>query len=104
MKLTSFTNIFSTVTAVLTALTGIMASVLKCSSVGDLAATCSGDLLPAAYMGYAASVFGVLTLILKSLRPGGLLHSWFGETAVVVPLTSSKSGVGTVSPEQVKTP
>jgi len=33
-----------------------------------------------------------------------MLHSMFGGTAVIVPDTSLKSGVGTVTPEQVKAP
>jgi len=94
-----FTNLASTITAVLTVLTGIMSQLLHCTSAGDLAATCSGDILPAKYMVYASAVFGMLTLILKALRPGGMLHSMFGETAVVVP--QSKSGPGTVTPAQV---
>ena len=102
MKFTSLTNLASTVTAVLTAITGIMATLLHCSSTGELAATCTGDLLPAKYMVFASSIFGVLTLILKSFRPGGLLHSLFGETAVVVP--DSKSAVGVATKSQVKNP
>ena len=94
-----FTNLASTITAVLTVLTGIMSQLLHCSSTGDLAATCTGDILPAKYMVIASSVFGILTLILKAFRPGGLLHSFFGETAVVVP--ESKAAPGVVTPAQV---
>lgn len=94
-----FTNLASTITAILTVITGIMSQLLHCSSTGDLAATCSGDLLPAKYMIIASSVFGILTLVLKSLRPGGILASLFGETAVVVP--DAKSAPGVVTKAQV---
>ena len=47
----------------------------------------------------ASSVFGVLTLVLKSFRPGGILNSMFGVTAVVVP--DSQAGAGTVTKSQV---
>jgi lysylphosphatidylglycerol synthetase-like protein (DUF2156 family) len=94
-----WTNLVSTITAVLTAVTGIMATLFHCSSTGDLAATCSGDILPAKYMVIASSVFGVLTLVLKMFRPGGIFASLFGETAVVVP--EAKSAPGVVTPAQV---
>lgn len=94
-----WTNLASTITAVLTVITGIMAQLLHCTSTGDLAATCTGDLLPAKYMVLATSAFGILTLVLKSLRPGGILHSLFGETAVVVP--EAKAAPGVVTPSQV---
>lgn len=95
-----FTNLASTITAVLTIVTGIMSQLLHCTSTGDLAAVCTGDLLPAKYMIVASSVFGILTLVLKSFRPGGFFNSMFGATAVIV----DKPGVGTVTPAQVKTP
>lgn len=94
-----WTNLASTITAILTVITGIMSQLLHCTSTGDLAATCTGDLLPAAYMIYASTAFGVLTLILKSLRPGGILASMFGQTVVVVP--DAKAAPGVVTPAQV---
>lgn len=94
-----FTNLASTITAILTIVTGIMSQLLHCTSTGDLAATCTGDLLPAAYMVYASAVFGLITLVLKALRPGGVLASLFGQTAVVVPADKAKPGV--VTPAQV---
>ena len=94
-----FTNIASTITAILTVLTGIMSQLLHCTSTGDLAATCSGDILPAKYMILASTVFGILTLILKAFRPGGMLNSMFGETAVVVP--DGKNAPGVVTKAQV---
>lgn len=90
-----FTNLLSTVTAVLTVITGIMSQLLHCTSTGDMAATCTGDLLPAKYMVIASMVFGALTLALKAVRPGGILNSMFGETAVVVPAAKSAPGVVT---------
>lgn len=94
-----WTNALGTVTAVLTLLMGLMTQLFNCSSTGDLTATCTGTILPAQYMGYAAVVFGILTLVLKFIRPGGPLASLFGPTAVVVP--DAKSGAGTVTPSQV---
>lgn len=94
-----WTNLASTITAVLTVITGIMSQLLHCTSTGDMAATCTGDILPAKYMVLATSVFGILTLILKSLRPGGILASLFGETAVVVP--DGKNAPGVVTKAQV---
>lgn len=94
-----WTNALGTVTSVLTIITAIMSQLLHCTSTGDLAATCTGDILPAAYMVYASAVFGVLTLILKAVRPGGMLASMFGQTAVVVP--DGKNAPGVVTPAQV---
>lgn len=94
-----WTNLASTITAILTIITGIMSQLLHCTSTGDLTATCSGDILPAKYLVIASSVFGILTLVLKALRPGGILNSMFGQTAVVVPETSAAPGV--VTPSQV---
>ena len=94
-----FTNLASTITAVLTIITGIMAQLLTCTSTGDLQATCTGTILPAKYMVMASAVFGLLTLLLKAFRPGGVFASLFGETVVVVPDTQSAPGV--VTPAQV---
>lgn len=95
-----FTNLASTITSILTILSGLMVQLLHCTSTGDLAAVCTGDILPAQYMGYATIFFGGVTLLLKFLRPGPTAASLFGQTAVV----TSTPGVGTVTPEQVKTP
>lgn len=104
MKLPNLTNAFGTITAILTALTAFMASIGCAPGATDFAATCSIAWLPPSWMPIAAGVFGVLTLFGKLVRPGGFLHSLFGGTAVVVPASSPKSGVGTVTPEQVKAP
>ena len=92
-----WTNALGTITAVITLLLGAMTSLLHCSSVGDLAATCTGDILPTAYMGYAGIAFALLTLVLKCIRPGGPLGSLFGQTVVV----AETPAVGTVTPAQV---
>lgn len=94
-----WTNALGTITAVLTIITGIMSQLLHCTSTGDLAATCTGDILPAKYMVYASAAFGIITLVLKLLRPGGPLASLFGQTAVVVP--EAKNAPGVVTPAQV---
>ena len=94
-----WTNALGTITAVLTLLLGAMTQLFNCNSTGDLTAVCTGTILPAQYMGYAAIVFGVLTLVLKAVRPGGFLSSMFGQTAVVVPEANSAPGV--VTPSQV---
>lgn len=94
-----WTNLASTITAILTVITALMSQLLHCTSTGDLAATCTGDILPAKYMVIASSVFGILTLALKFIRPGGPTASLFGPTAVVVP--DAKSAPGVVTKSQV---
>jgi len=96
----NLTNLFGTVTAILSILTGIMTQLLGCATDAAGVTVCTSTLLPAKYMMIASGVFGVLVVISKLLRPGGALHSLFGPTAVVV----DKPGVGTVTPAQVKTP
>lgn len=95
----NLTNLFGTVTAVLSILTGIMTQLLGCAADATGAIVCTSTLLPAKYMMIAAGVFGVLTMIAKLMRPGGALHSLFGPTAVVVP--EDKSAPGVVTPSQV---
>lgn len=98
----NFTNLFGTVTAILTVLSTVAASVLKCEAVGDAAAVCSASFLSPTVAAWAAAGFGILTLVLKMLRPGGILHSLFGQTAVVV--SADKSAPGVVTKEQVAAP
>ena len=95
----NFTNAFGTITAILTVLSTIMASVLKCEPIAELTAKCSASFLSPDLAGYAAAGFAVRTIILKLLRPGGALGSLFGATAVVVP--AAKSGPGVVTKAQV---
>ena len=95
----NLTNAFGTVTAILTVLSTVMASVLKCEAVGDLGAKCGASFLSPELAAWAAAGFGILTIILKLLRPGGALASLFGATAVVVP--DSKSAPGVVTKAQV---
>lgn len=95
----NFTNAAGTVTAILTVLSTVMASVLKCEPVADLTAKCSASFLSPDLAGYAAAGFAVLTIILKLLRPGGALGSLFGATAVVVP--DGKGAPGVVTKAQV---
>lgn len=98
----NFTNLFGTVTAILTVLSTVAASVLKCEAVSDAAAVCSASFLSPTVAAWAAAGFGILTLVLKMLRPGGILHSLFGQTAVVV--AADKSAPGVVTKEQVAAP
>lgn len=95
----NLTNAFGTVTAVLTALSAIMAQVLSCEPVAELAAKCDAAFLSPSMAAYSAAAFAVLTIVLKMLRPGGVLRSLFGSTAVVVP--EAKSGPGVVTKAQV---
>lgn len=92
-----FTNLFGTITAILTVISTVMASVLKCEAVGEAAAACSASWLSPQLATYAAAAFGILTLVLKAMRPGGMLHSLFGQTAVV----NEAGGAGVVTTEQV---
>jgi len=93
----NLTNLFGTITAILTIVTGIMTQLLGCTTDAAGVTVCTSTLLPAKYMAIAASIFGILALVSKLMRPGGALHSLFGQTAVVV----DKAGVGTVTPSQV---
>lgn len=95
-----YTNLFGTVAAIASAITVWLAE-QGCISQGDLAATCSIPWLPASLMPIISGIFIAALLIGKLLRPGGLLHSLFGSTAVVVESSSVKSGPGTVTPSQV---
>ena len=100
MNLGKYSNLLSTIALILSAITGIMAKLLNCSSTGDLTAVCTGSgLIPTQYLGIVAGTFAVLGLILKSVRPGGFINSMFGQTAVVVP--DAKSAPGVVTPAQV---
>lgn len=95
----NLTNAFGTVTAILAVISTTMATVLKCEPVADLSAKCGASFLSPQIAGYAAAGFAILTLILKLLRPGGALHSLFGQTAVVV--SDVKSAPGVVTQKQV---
>lgn len=94
-----FTNAFGTIALVCAGITGWLTQ-QGCISTGDLLATCSISWLPTSIMPYVTGAFIVLTLVGKAVRPGGLLHSMLGGTAVVSPTPS----VGTVTPSQVKSP
>lgn len=103
--MTKFTNAFGTVTAILTFISGILASMGCTAGATDFAATCTVPWLSAinpTFTAILAGVFGAITFVLKAARPGGFLHSMFGSTAVIVPL--AKAGVGTVTPSQVASP
>ena len=95
------TNSIGTVTAILAVILGFMTQVMGCSAVdGSIQATCTASWIPSSYVAAASAFFGALSLLAKSLRPGGMLHSWFGSTAVV----TATPGTGTVTPAQVKSP
>lgn len=96
------TNALGSISAILAVISGIMTEVLSCHGEDILTATCSAPWLDPKYAAIAAGIFGAIALFSKAMRPGGFLRSILGSTAVVVPETSSKSGPGTVTPEQVK--
>jgi hypothetical protein len=100
MKLTGLTNLFGTLTAILTTVSGILVSMGCASGATDFASTCAISWLPPSATAIVAMVFGVITFVLKLSRPGGVLHSLFGGTAVI----NSTPSVGTVTPEQVAKP
>jgi len=91
-----YTNLFGTIGSVLAAIT-LWLGQQGCLSTGDFAATCTINWLPVSWMPMITGVFIVLTIIGKLTRPGGLLRSVFGGTAVISPSAS----VGAVTPEQV---
>jgi hypothetical protein len=97
-----FTNSLGTITGILTAVSAFLMSIGCAPGATDFAATCSVAWLPPTWMPILAGAFGVLTLLLKAVRPGGFVHSMFGSTAVVVP--PAQSGPGTVTPGQVNAP
>ena len=99
MKITSWTNAFGTITAILTTISAFMVSMGCVPGAVDFAATCNIPFLPPSLVAIAGGAFGLLTFIIKLARPGGILHSLFGGTAVIVPLADS--GVGTVTQGQV---
>jgi hypothetical protein len=98
-----YTNLFGTVGTVFSAVTLWLAE-QGCLSTGDFTAVCNITWLPVSWMPWVTGIFLVLTAVGKLTRPGGILRSIFGGTAVVVPASSPKSGVGTVTPAQVNAP
>lgn len=102
--LSKYTNLFGTVTAILTFVSGFLVSLGCVPGAVDFAATCNIPWLPPQWVAIVAAVFGFITFILKISRPGGILGSLFGSTAVVVPETSKHSTAGTVTPAQVAQP
>lgn len=101
----SFTTMFSTLAGILAAVMGIMTEVLGCKAGAvDFSAVCTASWVPTNLLGYAAIVFGIMAFVAKMLQPGGALANLFGKKAVVLPFDDPKSGVGTVTPEQVAQP
>lgn len=95
MKLPNLTNALGTITGILTALSAFLVSIGCAPGKTDFAATCSVSWLPPTWMPILAGAFGVITLVLKAIRPGGFLHSLFGTTAVVVDNSAGAPGVVT---------
>lgn len=91
-----YTNLFGTLGSVLAGIT-LWLGEQGCLSTGDFTATCTINWLPVSWMPWLTGVFIALTMIGKLTRPGGVLRSIFGGTAVVTP----NAGVGSVTPAQV---
>ena len=94
------TNLIGTLTGISAVLTLIFKT-LGCDEATGVCTTAAW--LPdswAIYMAYVTGAFGFYQMFLKSMRPGGFIHSWFGSTAVVVP--ADKTGPGTVTTAQVQ--
>lgn len=98
-----YTNTFGTLATVLSAIT-VWLGQQGCLSTGDFTATCTITWLPTTWLPWVTGAFIVLTLVGKLTRPGGILRSLFGGTAVVVAEESPKSTAGTVTPAQVAQP
>jgi len=99
----SFTNIMTTLTAIVAATYGFMTDVLHCT--GELSnATCAAPWVPTQVLGYLTLGFGVVAFVSKLLRPGGTGASLWGPTAVVVSADSPHSVAGTATPEHVAQP
>lgn len=103
MKIPNLTNALGSITAILATLTAILNSLGCTPGAADFAATCAIPWIPSSWIGavtmIAGGIFGASALIGKLSRPGGVLHSFFGSTAVIVP--EKDTVVGTVTPEQV---
>jgi len=93
--LSKYANLIGTITAVLAVISGVMSEVLKCTGV-DLTAVCTAPWL-GKYAAIAGMIFGAIAIFTKAVRPGGILNSFFGSTAVVVPDEKAKPGVVTKS-------
>ena len=101
----NMTNALGSISAVVTVVLAVMTNVLGCTvPEGSEVAQCSASFLSPAWAGVAMVVFAGLTLVSKLARPGGVLRSLLGGTAVIVPETSPKSTAGTVTPEQAAQP
>lgn len=104
MKL-SFTTIVSTVSAFLAVAMGVMTQVLGCHlGDTDFSAVCTASWVPSELLGYGSILFGVMAVAAKMFSPGGPLANLFGEKAVVLPENDPRSGVGTVTPDDVARP
>ena len=93
--LSKYANLIGTITAILAVMSTVMTQVLQCTGV-DLTAVCSAPWL-GQYAAIAGMIFGLIAIISKLMRPGGVLNSMFGSTAVVVPDEKAKPGVVTKS-------
>lgn len=93
-------------TGILALVQAIMSDVLHCSAGAEvLNATCAlPSWVPTAWAGYAAIVFGIIGLAAKFMAPGGTAANFWGQKAVILDEMHPKSGVGTVTPEQVAQP
>jgi hypothetical protein len=96
MKL-GFFNIIGTITALSTTILAVLTSIGCSPGATDFAATCVIPWLPAQWVAIVAMAFGTLTFVSKFFRPGGVIPSMLGQTAVV-----SESGIaGTATSAQV---
>lgn len=93
----SILGILATISAAMAAIGGCVADNPATPIVGD--AVCTAHWIPPDYAAGAAVAFSGIALIMKALRPGGVLGGLFGSTAVVV--SPEKAGPGTVTKAQV---
>ena len=90
-------NAIRTILVTVTGLVAFMASFAGCVTNAANVTTCTASWLPPQYAAYAVMAFSGLGLLMKALRPGGILAGLFGATAVI----SNSGAVGTVTPTQV---
>ena len=101
----SWTTLFASLSAISATILGLMTQVLGCHMTGGLSAICDGaPWLPAAWAGYAAIAFGLLSLVTAGKAPGGTVANLFGQKAAVLPENHPLSGVGTTTPQEVARP
>lgn len=105
-------NIFGSITAILAGFIYVADTYLGCNlgaitanPEAVIATTCQlPSWFPASWTPVTLAIAAAVAFLGKALRPGGLLRSFFGGTAVIVPESSPNSTIGTATPADVAKP